>query len=280
MAITNFIPQVWSARLLDHLDKAHVFGKIVNRDYEGEIKSYGDTVKINQIGDITVSDYTKNTDMADPQALDGTQQLLVVDQAKYFNFSIDDVDNAQSNPKLMDAAMARAAYSLSETTDKFIAGLHTGVAAANAVGTDAAPVAVKGTAAYEQLVMLAQRLDEANVPSDGRFAVVPPVFYSQLLLDSRFVAAGTAKTDAVLANGLVGEAAGFAIYKSNNCPTVKGVTKIIAGHPMAITYVEQVVETEAYRPEKRMADAVKGLLVYGAKLVQPSAIAVLTATVG
>ena len=67
MAVTSFIPKLWSARLLAHLDKAHVVANLVNRDYEGEIKAYGDTVKINQIGAITVSDYTKNTDISDPQ---------------------------------------------------------------------------------------------------------------------------------------------------------------------------------------------------------------------
>lgn len=281
MSINNFIPAIWSARLLAHLDNAHVYGSIVNRDYEGEISGYGDTVKINQIGDITVSDYTKNTDMTAAQDLDGTQQLLVIDQAKYFNFQIDDVDKAQQNPKLMDAAMQRAAYALAEVTDKFVAGLHTGVDAANVIGTDAAPVTVKTTAAYEQLVALNQKLDEANVPADGRFVVVPPAFHAQILLDSRFISAGTAQTDNVLSNGYVGMAAGFRIYKSNNVPNTKGAAyKIIAGHPMAISYAEQIVETEAYRPERRMADACKGLLVFGGKLVQPKALAVLTANIG
>lgn len=110
MAFDNFIPEIWSARLLAHLDKVHVYANLMNRDYEGEIKAYGDTVHINQISDITINDYT-GEDFADaPEELDGTQQVLVIDQAKYFNFQIKDIDNAQSNPKLMDAAMLRAAY--------------------------------------------------------------------------------------------------------------------------------------------------------------------------
>lgn len=96
MAVTNFIPQVWSARLLAHLDKAHVLTNLVNRDYEGEIRQYGDTVKITQIGDITIKDYVTNTDIDDPQELTTEQQLLVIDQQKYYAFQIDDVDAAQA----------------------------------------------------------------------------------------------------------------------------------------------------------------------------------------
>ena len=112
MSVANFIPTIWSARLLAHLDKAHVYAAQVNRDYEGEIKNYGDTVKINQIGDVTIKDYTKGKDIDDPEELSGDQNTLTIDQAKYFNFSIDDVDAAQVNPKLMDAAMQRSAYAM------------------------------------------------------------------------------------------------------------------------------------------------------------------------
>lgn len=118
MSVTNFIPTIWSARLLAHLDKKHVYAALVNRDYEGEIKNYGDTVKINQIGDITIQDYQKGKDIADPEDLSGDQTILVIDQAKYFNFAIDDVDKAQVNPKLMDAAMQRAAYGMNDVTDQ------------------------------------------------------------------------------------------------------------------------------------------------------------------
>ena len=97
MSVKNFIPQIWSARLLEHLDKAHVYANLVNRDYEGEIRNFGDTVKVNQIGDITIKDYTKGSDIEDPDDLDGTQQILTINQSKYFNFGIDDVDNADKS---------------------------------------------------------------------------------------------------------------------------------------------------------------------------------------
>ena len=279
--LSNFIPQVWSARMLDFLDKAHVFGSVVNRDYEGEIKAFGDTVKINQIGDISISDYTKN-DQSDtfprPSELTSTQTTLKIDQAKMFNFIIDDIDAAQINPKVMDTAISRASYGLADVSDKFIAGMY--VDAAVQVGTDAAPVTIKTTAAYEQLVALSQKLDENNVPTVGRFVIVPPVFYSQLLLDDRFIKAGTSKSDGVLTNGLVGEAAGFTIYKSNNVSVdnTGKVYHIMAGHPMGITFAQQVLSVEAYRPEKKFGNAVKGLMVYGAKVVQPKALAVLSAS--
>lgn len=279
MAIDNFIPKIWSARMLQYLDKAHVYANAVNRDYEGEIKAYGDTVKINSIGAITIGDYTKNTDIADAETLTDAQVELKIDQAKYFNFVVDDIDKAQTNPKVMDTAVNRASYGLADVSDKFLAGLYTGVDAANTIGSDATPISVTGKV-YENLVALAQKLDEASVPTMGRYCIVPPAVYSQLLLDARFVSAGTAQTDSVLANGVVGQAAGMTIYKSNNVPNTKGAAyKIMAGHPMAIAYAEQVVEVEAYRPEKRFGDAVKGLMVYGGKLIQPKGIAVLTANV-
>ncbi len=87
MAFSNFIPEVWSARLLEHLDRVHVYANLMNRDYEGDIRAYGDTVHINQIGDITISDYD-GTDIGDPEELDGAQQALTLYQAKDFNYQL------------------------------------------------------------------------------------------------------------------------------------------------------------------------------------------------
>lgn len=278
MAVTNFIPALWSARLLAHLDKTHVYANLVNRDYEGEISGYGDTVNIQQIGDITISDYTKNADIAAPEDLSGDQRKLVIDQAKYFNFQIDDVDNAQTNPKLMNEAMMRAAYALSDTSDLFVAGKYTDVPVANQVGNDTTPIVVTKANAYENIVALAQRLDEANVPTTGRWLVIPPWIHSLLLQTDLFIHA-TDRGDSTIINGEVGQAAGFTIYKSNNVPNTTGAKyKVLAGTNAAISYAEQVVKTEAYRMEKRFSDAVKGLHVYGAKTVQPSCLACLTAS--
>ena len=277
MAFTNFIPKVWSARLLEHLDKAHVYGALVNRDYEGEIKRYGDTVHINQIGAVTIKNYTKNTDIDAPEALSNTDLSLVIDQAKYFNFQIDDIDKAQIRPELMNAATQRAAYALADTSDQYIAGLMA-AGALGTVGSDASPITVTAQNAYEQLVALKVKLDEQNVPTAGRWVVVPAWFHGLLLLDNRFVANGTDKGVAMLQNGLVGYAAGFEIHMSNNVPNTSNAKyKVIAGTNFGCSFAEQIVELKAYTPEKRFADALKGLNVYGAKVVEGNALACLTA---
>jgi len=285
MAINNFIPTVWSARLLQNLQKTLVYGQaaVINRDYEGEIRAYGDTVKINNIGRISVGDYTKNTNMPDPETLTDETRTLVIDQAKFFNFQVDDVDRIQQHPKLMDEAMREAAYALRNAADQFIASHY--VDAEQTIGSDTSPVEPTKTDAYEYLVDLSVKLDEADVPEQGRFVIVPPWFEGLMLKDDRFVKTGSLPAEDRLVNGVIGRAAGFLVLKSNNVPKVNadagaGVQenyKIIAGHPMAWSFAEQVNQVEAYRPEKRFADAVKGLHLYGARVVRPEALAVLSA---
>jgi len=290
-SIDNFIPTIWSARILIALQKSLVFAQanIVNRDYEGEIQNVGNTVNINSIGDPTIFDYTKNTDMPSPETLTGSQKTLTINQAKAFNFQVDDVDKLQTQPKVMDTALARAAYKLADVADQYLAGVLVAGATVNTLYTDmtplAGPTATAGaTAAYENLVDLGVKLDEQNVPTEKRWVVVPPWFHGVLTKDQRFVS--YAAID-VLYNRQVGEAAGFAVLVSNNVPTVaapNGSTgtgpryKIVAGHAMAATYAEQINQVEAYRPEKRFGDAVKGLHLYGAAVERPEAIAVMTTT--
>ena len=281
MAFTNFIPEVWSARLLEHLDKVHVYAGLMNRDYEGDIRAYGDTVHINQVGDITISDYT-GSDISDPQELDSTMLDLVIDKAKYFNFQIKDVNNAQSNPKLVDAAMQRASYGMNDVIDQYLASLLlAGVDEGNVLYGDTDAVTPTSANAYDYLVDLGVVLNEANVPMMGRWVVVPPWFHGLLLKDPRFVGNGTGYSQAVLQGGLVGEAAGFQIHLSNNVPNTSGSKyKVIAGTNAAGAFAEQLVELEAYRLEKNVSDAVKGLHVYGAKVIQPKALAVMTCNKG
>lgn len=286
MAINNFIPTLWAARLLENLQKTLVFGQsqIMGNEYEGEISAFGDTVKINSIGAVTIGDYAKNGTIGGAEELTDATRVLKIDQAKFFNFKIDDIDKIQQNPKLMDAAMKEAAYGLANVADQFYASQYTEAAAENLIGSDAAPIAVTKDTAYDYLVDLSTLLDEANVPAEDRFVVVPPFYEGLLLKDDRFVAAGTALTDERLMNGLIGRAAGFNIFKSNNAPkvTVKdGATeenhKIIAGHPIAWTKAEQINQVEAYRPENSFSDAVKGLNLYGSKVIRETALAVLSA---
>lgn len=280
MALDNFIPEIWATNLLSNLNKAHVYAQdsVTNRDYEGEITGAGDTVNINSIGRVSVGDYAKNTDIGAPETLTDAQRKLLIDQQKYFNFQVDDIDKAQQSPKVMGEAMKEAAYALSDVEDLFLAGFHTGADAANLVGNDVTPITIASPAeAYEYLVDLDVLLDEQNIPSEGRTVVVPSWFHGLLRKDDRFVKVGSAASDAVLRNGQVGEAGNFTVLKSNNVPNTAGAKfKIQASHRMARSFAEQVSSVEAYRPEKRFADAVKGLHVYGGKLVRPTALAVLT----
>lgn len=287
MAITTFIPEIWSARLLYALDKAHVATNLVNRNYEGVIANQGDTVHINSIGAVTVKDYTKNTNIADPEVLTTADQTLVIDQAKYFNFQVDDVDKAQISGEIIDTAMGRSAYALADVSDAFLLKtIANGVASANKIGAKADLTALTASNVYENIVKMRTLLDKANVPTTGRTIVVPPEVYALLLLDDRFAKSGSDSGQNALLNGMVGRVAGFDVFMSNNC--VSGADGGAGSNPYfvitaqvaaATTYAEQIIKTEAYRMEKRFADAVKGLHVYGAKVTDGSQIAAMYCSV-
>lgn len=274
MAFTNFIPEVWSARLLEHLGNVHVYSALLNRDYEGDIRAYGDTVHINQIGDIAINDYT-GEDLAAPEELDSTMMELKIDQAKYFNFQVKDIDNAQSNPKVVDAAMQRASYNINDVIDNYLAGL---LLAGVKSGSTITAQTLTSANAYDYLVDLGVLLNEHNVPMLGRWVVIPPWFHGLLLKDERFVGNGTGYNQAILQGGWVGDAAGFRIHLSNNVPESAGSYSVIAGTNAAGSFAEQLVELEAYRLEKNFSDGLKGLHVYGAKVTQPDGLAVLKCT--
>jgi len=342
MAITKFIPEIWSANLLAKLDKSLVFGSVANRDYEGDISAYGDTVHITAVADPTITAYTKDTDLGSAQALTDSEQLLTIDQANSFNFQIDDMDKAQvrNNGALMSEATQRAAFGLRDAADVVIAN-RIAQSAGNALGL------IDGTTAanvYDQLIVPAGvSLDEANVPEEMRWLIVSPSAYGKLQLDSRFIKANESGTNA-LHTGQVGAANGLTIYKSNNsfqanraiaavttatgaktytatagtfnqgdvglaiAGTGVGAASVIAsvnadgsvatgtvnstasasvtvtlsgggqlayaGSSIATSYAQQILELEAYRPEKRFADALKGLHVFGTKVVRAEALVV------
>jgi len=302
MSLENFIPEVWSARLLTNLYNTLVYGQdgIINTDYEGEIQAAGDTVRINSIGAVTVGDYSKNTDMSAPQALQDAQTSLTITQQKFFNFQVDDVDKIQQQPKMMDGAMRESGYALSNTADQFIASQYTDarnvgtMADGSTLGSDGTPIAIvtqtgaltaaSENYAYELLVDLGVKLDEANVPEDMRWVVVPPWYVGYLLKDPRYVSFATPEAKRALSqrilsgeaapgmNGVVGEVSGLRVFKSNNVPIATNAYQVLAGHPMAWSFAQQARKVEAYRPEKRFADAMKGLHLYGAKVVKPEAL--------
>lgn len=279
MAVTNFIPDLWSAKLLVALRKAHVAGNLVNRDYEGEIKREGDTVKITSINDVTIGTYTPHSDITVEDIDDATRALLI-DQAKYFAVELDDVEAAQEKKggrSALTQAVDNAAYQLRDVSDAFL--LSTMSAAVQGTANDLGTVAIHTTARnlYDSFVDLSVVLDEANVPEEDRFAVVKPSLYGRILKLDEFISAGDALGAATRTNGFVGEVAGLAIYKSNNMPAVTDAAAtggaVIAGSRIATTFAEQIASLEAARMEKRFADMVKGLHVYGAKVVRPTALA-------
>jgi hypothetical protein len=288
MAIDGFIPTIWSAQLLTSLKKDLVFGQggVVNTDYEGEIKDVGDTVKINAIGPITVRDYTKNGTIVTPDQLTEAQSFLTIDRAKYFNFMVDDIDAVQTMPKVMGQAMQEASYALANEVDQYLATIMA-ASASEAVGTAGSPETIAAdTDAYNFLIDLKTALDEANVPQVGRFVIIPAWFEGQLNKDDRFTMSNLQRVagEAVL-NGQIRHVAGMDILTSNNVVhngsgvgTAGDEYEVVAGHRMATSFADQIGKIEAYRPENRFADAVKGLHVYGAKVIRDEALVKLTIT--
>ncbi|MEU6944288.1 P22 phage major capsid protein family protein [Streptomyces sp. NPDC046316] len=279
MSVRNFVPEIWSSRLLVAAREAHVYASpnVVNRDYEGDIAEAGDTVRITSVSRPAIGTYVPGSTVITPENLTTGQRTLVVDQAKYWAFEVDDVDKRQAKSGLVPAAMSEAAYGLAEVMDTYVAGLYTQIASGNFLNVQGSPIDTYTavTDAYNKiLVPLRTKLSKANVPTAGRYVIVPPEMYASLLQDSRFTSAADSGSDAALRNGFVGRAAGFDIYESNNCPVPTGDTTVVmAGVKEAITFAEQLNKTEAYRPENSFSDAVKGLALYGAKVIRPDFLA-------
>lgn len=252
MSTDLFIPTFWSNLILHRLKISLAYGSAycVNHDYEGEITDAGDSVKIHGIGDPEITDYVKNVVMDEPDVLDDFETTLIIDQAKKFNFKIDDIDAKQQQPKVVAEAMDRAAYGLALVADQFVAAkMLAAVAAQSApsgesiagtlIGTTGSPKAIApatgsgsepsaGEAAYEFLVDLGVVLDDQKIPrTPDRFCVVPPWFAGLLAKDWRFIGYGGAAGNTVLtdgfagqaeANGLAGRAAGFNVIVSLDTP--------------------------------------------------------------
>lgn len=275
--VSSFVPEIWSAALLQSLKKAQVFANLMNRDYEGEIAQAGDTVHITSISRPTVNTYVPNVTVIAPEVLTAADRTLVIDQAKYFAFEVDDVDQRQVRGNVIDTAMREAAYALSDVADQFLAGLYTGIQAGNI--QDAGGVAVTtGDLAFTKIAKLGMLLDQANVARLGRWLVIPP-WYLALLLDTNKISfnpnpAGGTLTGPALIEGFVNHLLGFDVYVSNNVVNIAANRyAIMAGTNDAWSYAEQISKTEAYRPQSGFADAIKGLHLYGAKLVRPDGLA-------
>lgn len=266
MAITNFIPTIWSETLYSELNKNFVAVNHCNRDFEGDIKSKGSVVNICGVGDITVKDYTANTDMSTPQELDDTVTKLEIDRAKFFNFQIDDVNKAQASPKLMEAAMKKAAEAIANEADKYIFSLY------SQAGKTIDSTPSEATPLFNTILQAREFLYENNVGDNTElFLEVSPKIASFLLRDK--VNTAYMNTDA-LESGYLGSIFGCKIFVCNNVEVGREngteIHHCILRTKRAIAFADQLSEVEAYRPEKRFADAVKGLHLYGAKVVYPN----------
>lgn len=286
MAIDLFIPEVWSARFRRFLDANLVFAgsALTNRDYEGDIAQLGDTVHILRPGaGGTIKTYVPNVNMAAPERPDGDDLTLVIDQPKYFNVAIDDVNRVQAVPRLFDSWAARTARNMRLTIDAFVAGrMQAAVPVANTIGTDAVPVTIGNAAGddftpYGFFVELRRRLRSQDAPVDGLWAVIDEDMEAKVLNDPRYIPAG----DNATRTGELGRIAGFTVYQTTAVPTSPGSgttpvpnAKVLAGAGnYATTFANQLSELKPYEIEQQFGDGLKGLELYGAKVVEPETIA-------
>lgn len=276
MAISNFVPEVWSAALLKALRDRLTYAQagVINRNYEGDIARAGDTVHITNFVDPSVRDYTKDGTITWDLLTDATQ-ALIINQADYFAFKVDDIDKRQAHGGFIEEASTGAAYNLAAAADDYVAA-----AMVAGAGNDLGAVVVTApTDAYELLVNLRTQLTRSNTPDEGRFAIVPPEVYAVLLQDDRFIRADASGTTSGLRNGQAGMAAGFTVIESNRVPSTSieaGADtsySVVAGHSMATTFAEQIANTEALRLENTFGDGVRGLHLYGAKVIRPELLA-------
>lgn len=268
MAISNFISTVWSENLLTALDKAYVGVANCNREFEGDIRSKGDRVKICGVGSVSVFDYTKDTDFSSAaQTLSDTVKTLIINKAKAFNFQIDDVDRAQSNPKLMEQAMHVAAQALANAADSYVFSLY------QSAGSTVSSANTTVNNILDLLIEARTKLMENNVGDPGDIVLEVSPAIAALILKGKL---NYVNTDTTLDNGCIGHVAGCPVYVSNNVAIVDDSTNHVKYHKCyartrrAVAFAEQLSEIDAYRPEKRFADAVKGLHLYGAEVVYPS----------
>jgi hypothetical protein len=277
--LTTFIPEIWAARLQFALDKRLILAAppFVNFNYEGNVTP-GNTVHIQTPGALTAADYVPGTTTISYAVPTASSQDLVIDKRKYVAFQVDDLDRVQSNTDLVDVYTKRAAYALGDVLDLSVAALYTAAGAG-----DVTLNLTSSPDAYVAFVTAAKNLDAKNVPAEGRWAVVDPDTYAQLLKDTKFTQA-TALGDRTVVSGMVGQIAGFSIFKSNNLTDSNsgtGVTrKCLYGTQDAITMARALVGTpEAVRLESAFATGIRMEYAWGLKVVEDDCLGTLTVTV-
>lgn len=283
MAMANnvFKPELWSKLLLRDIMDYGVMLDCVNRNYEGEIKNQGDTVHIQKVGDILINTHDDSADMTDYQDISGTTIPLVIDQAKNFKFLVSDIDKVQANVELMTKYTTKAKKNVVNVKDAF---LHTlGISGA---GNDAGTVAITPETIYGTLVDMFATLSRENAidangkGEDGKrpFLILPPEIIA-IIKKSPEAAHATTLGDETVRKGSIMQYAGFDIKQSTIVKNASGFA-ILAGTSEAITYAEQITKVESLKDISRFGDFVRGLYLYGAKVVQPKCLVKATFTVG
>ena len=293
-----FLPSIYSRKVLNFFRKSSVVEAITNTDYAGEISAYGDSVKIIKEPVISVSDYTRNTDTTETRLTD--QEInLVVDSAKAFKFIVDDIETNMSHVNFKEVATSSAAYALRDSYDAaVIANMFSGVSTSSpdhVLGADAAAATQTmgqhqggsnsidltgsdGTGAdpLDVMAFMAKLLDEQNVPEEGRWFVAPPAWYEQLSQSgSKLMSVDFNAGQGSIRNGLVssGKLRGFDMYKSNNIAAASTASgKVLAGHISSTATAQTIISTETLRDPTSFGDIVRGLHVYGSKVLRPEAL--------
>ena len=271
-AYSAFIPEIWSQKLNYMLSKDCVMLQCVNRNWEGEIKNQGDKVKIITPADVAIS--TLSTSNITYDELEPTSQDLVIDQKKFFAFKINDVAQVQSNADIMEAHLKNAKKAIEEVQDAYILSLHTEVDSKNVVGDEETAVTLDKSTIYSKFVELALCLKNSNAVSAGvrPLLLINPVIESYLLQSSEFIGAHNV-ADETLREGAIGRIAGMDVLVSTNLTDVSGKYYVLAGTNEAITFASQLSKIESLRDKDSFSDLVRGLYLYGAKVVQPKALA-------
>ena len=272
MAYDKFIPELWSEAIQRELEGSYVFAEDCNRQWEGDVKKKGDTVHILGVGKPTIKTLARedaSNDIDGPQEIADSEVTLVIDQINYFNYMVGDIDKAQAIGGLMDALSKETSEALADTVDKYIAGF--------AVDEDVDKLASAAQTVTKDNVLdildeAIQKLYENDVKNSTEVVVtISPRFYT--LFKQAYIKVDT-NNSAMLKNGKVAMYGNVTVKMSNNVhKTDAGATdNIMIRTKRAIAFAQPLTHTEAYRPEKKFADAVKGFILYGAKIVRPKEI--------
>ena len=272
MAYQNFIPTVWAEGINRELEKSLVFAENCNRQYEGEVKAQGDSVRILGVGKPTITTTTnKNIVLNDAEAVEDTAVTMLIRQIAYFNYKVDDIDKRQAVGGVMEALSKETSLGLADVMDKYIADL---AKAEEAVLYSPETVTITEANILENVDGVLQKLYENDVkPGSEITLTVPPWFY--MMMKRAYEDLDT-DNSTMLKNGKMGTYAGATIKMSNNVAVGAGGSSLIQVKTnKAIAFVNPMTHTEAYRPEKSFSDAVKGFVLFDAKIVRPKEMIIL-----